>query len=63
MEATTTQTQRLTDPALVRSVVSVGLDGQSRPMWRYLADIHLPDHMRRVVASEHRPYDATGRKV
>lgn len=44
------------NPVNVKTVVSVGLDGNSHPMWRYLADMHLPDHMRRVVSAEHRPY-------
>jgi hypothetical protein len=43
------------DPSTHKSVVSVGLDGNSRPMWRYLADMHLPDYQRRIVSPEHRP--------
>lgn len=35
------------DPA--REVVSVGLDGASRPMLRYRDELHLPDHRRSRV--------------
>lgn len=36
-------------------VVSVGLDGRSRPMWRYSDELHLPDALRSIVHPDHRP--------
>ena len=41
--------------AAASAVVSVGWDGACRPMWRYRADLSLPDHARRIVAPEDRP--------
>lgn len=37
-----------------REVVSVGLDGRSRPMLRYRDELHLPEHERSIVTPEDR---------
>lgn len=44
-----------TNPAGSTQVIVIGLDGRSRPMYRYAVDMHLSDHQRRIVAAEHRP--------
>lgn len=32
-----------------REVVCVGWDGGSQPMYRFRDELHLPDHLRRIV--------------
>lgn len=49
MSYSSKQDQQIQSP-VTRQVKAVGWDGRNQPMLRYADEMHLPDHLRSVVA-------------